>query len=108
PCRATGVAAHDTLGPMVPDADAPFYDERLRVPAGWWAGGGGLTIAIWWTFFVATPAWVAFVAAVLAGSAIVAALGQYGSATVEVGSVHLRAGTARVPLAHCGAGESLD
>ncbi|MGH3423525.1 MAG: DUF3093 domain-containing protein [Nocardioidaceae bacterium] len=93
---------------MAPDGEPPFYRERLRVPFTWWVAGAVLTVTIWWTFVVATPQWVALAAAGVAGVAIGTGLWQYGDATVEVTNVHLRAGTARVPLVYCGSVEALD
>ncbi|QMW68425.1 DUF3093 domain-containing protein [Mumia sp. ZJ1417] len=86
----------------------PSYREHLSVPASWWLGAVGLAFMVWWIFALATPAWVALAAALLAAVAIGFGLVQYGSAAVEVSNVHLRAGSARIPLVHCGEVTVLD
>ncbi|WP_228551518.1 DUF3093 domain-containing protein [Mumia zhuanghuii] len=87
---------------MSRDADVPSYREHLSVPVSWWFGAAGLALVVWWIFALATPAWVALCAAVVVAVAVGFGLAQYGSAAVEVSNVHLRAGSARIPLVHCG------
>lgn len=98
--------AHD--GSVSSRGTGPFYREHLRVPFSWWFVGAMLALSLWWIFVLATPMWFAVAAAVVGGAAIAVGLWQYGNAAVEVTNVHLRAGTARVPLLHCGAAEALD
>ncbi|MFY0407883.1 DUF3093 domain-containing protein [Solicola sp. PLA-1-18] len=93
---------------MTSPPDEHAYVERLSVPASWWLVGAFTTLTLWWVFVLATPSWFAIGAAVVGGVAIGAGLWQYGSARVEVTRLHLRAGTARIALQHCGEVEALD
>lgn len=86
----------------------PFYSERLRVPPRWWLVGALLVLSVWWVFVLATPQWFALAVAAVCAAVVALALWQYGNAAVEVTNVHLRAGTARIPLAHCGPATALD
>lgn len=89
-------------------ADDHVYVERLGVPVTWWLVAAFVTLSIWWTFVLATPSWFATAAAAVGGFAIATGMWQYGNARVEVTNVHLRAGTARVPLIYCGEARALD
>jgi hypothetical protein len=84
------------------------YRERLTAPASWWALALLFALAVGWAFFVATPPWVAGVAAAVAGVVALGGVAVYGSARVEVSSDGFRAGRALLPLAAVGRVQPLD
>ena len=84
------------------------YEERLTPPIAWWLVGAGFVTTVWWIFVIATPQWLAWLAAAVAFALVVGLLGHYGSARLAVADGELRAGRAHVPLTLCGAVEPLD
>lgn len=84
------------------------YEERLTPPIAWWLVGAGFVATVWWIFVIATPQWLAWLAAAIALSLVVGLLGHYGSARLVVTDGELRAGRAHIPLALCGVVEPLD
>ncbi|MGH3477263.1 MAG: DUF3093 domain-containing protein [Nocardioidaceae bacterium] len=84
------------------------YEERLTPPIAWWLVGAGFVATVWWIFVIATPQWLAWLAAAVALGMVVGLLGRYGSARLAVTDGELRAGRAHIPLALCGAVEPLD
>jgi Protein of unknown function (DUF3093) len=84
------------------------YEERLLVPATWWLVGLGLVVSVWWVFVLATPAWMAWLAAVVALGLVVGLVGRYGAARLAVAGGQLRAGRAHISLSLCGRVETLD
>jgi len=84
------------------------YAERLLVPWIWWALGGGLVIAVWWSFYVATPPAATWVATSLAVVLVGLGLIRYGAVRVAVDSGTLWAGRAHLPLDLVGDVEVLD
>jgi Protein of unknown function (DUF3093) len=86
----------------------PSYEERLHAPVSWWVVGAGFVATVWWIFVLATPQWVAGLAAGVALAAVAALLGGYGSARLAVRGGELRAGRAHIPLVLCGPVEPLD
>ncbi|KHL17248.1 Protein of unknown function (DUF3093) [Mumia flava] len=93
---------------MTRDAAEPYYRETLGVPVGWWVGAAAVPVVVWWSLVLAAPGWFAAGAALAVAVAVAIALVHYGRAAVEVTNLHLRAGSARVPLAYCGRVEALD
>jgi hypothetical protein len=91
----------------VPDAAKP-YAETLDVPVSWWLMGGGLALAVFWAFFVATPLLVAAVAGVVAGGLVVGGLRRYGAARVATDPDGFSAGRALLPYRYVGEVEALD
>jgi Protein of unknown function (DUF3093) len=84
------------------------YEERLVAPPTWWLVGLGLVVSVWWVFVLATPAWTAWLAAVVALGLVVGLVGRYGSARLAVTGGQLRAGRAHIPLSLCGRVEALN
>lgn len=84
------------------------YEERLHAPLAWWLIGLGFVVTVWWIFALATPQWLAWMAAVVALALVVGLVGHYGSARVAVADGQLRAGRAHIPLELCGAVDVLD
>ncbi|MBZ5733742.1 DUF3093 domain-containing protein [Nocardioides sp. TRM66260-LWL] len=87
---------------------APAYRERLSVPIRWWAQGTMLIATLWLAVFVAVPPVGAWIITAIAVGLMAALFLSYGSALVEVADGRLRAGRARIDLAHVGAVEPLD
>jgi hypothetical protein len=86
----------------------PSYEERLHTPVSWWVVAAGFVATVWWIFVLATPQWVAWLAAGVALAAVAALLGGYGAVRLAVRDGELRAGRAHIPLALCGPVEPLD
>lgn len=84
------------------------YEERLAAPIAWWLVGIGFAATVWWIFIIATPPWLAWLAAAVTLATVVGLVGHYGSARLAVADGELRAGRAHIPLALCGAVEPLD
>ncbi len=89
------------------DAGEP-YAETLAVPASWWLMGGGLVLAVFWAFFVATPLLVSAVAGLVAAGLVGAGLSRYGAARVATDPDGFSAGRALLPYRYVGAVEALD
>jgi Protein of unknown function (DUF3093) len=88
--------------------DPADYDETLWAPVSWWCMGAGAVVAVWWCFFVATPAIWAWTAGAVAGVAVFGGLLKYSRTTVTTGSGGLQAGRAALPSAHIGRVDVLD
>jgi Protein of unknown function (DUF3093) len=84
------------------------FVETLWVPLSWWCLGAAGVVAVWWCFFVAAPAAVAAVAALVAAGAIFGALLRYSLTRVATGAEGLHAGRATLPWAHLGQVSVLD
>jgi hypothetical protein len=84
------------------------YDERLGVPLRWWALATMFLASVLIAFLVATPPWVALVGTGVLVALVVTVLVAYGAARVEVAGGVLRAGRARIPVAHLGVVQPLD
>ena len=72
--------------------DPGAYEEALWAPLSWWCMAAGAVVAVWWCFFVATPAWWAWTAAAVAGAAVFGGLLHYSRTPVASGPGGLRAG----------------
>lgn len=84
------------------------YSERLTVPASWWLLAAGFVVSFWLALTVALPALAvngitALVAAVTAGLLV-----GYGRTRVEIDSVGVTVGRARLEWAACGPVQPLD
>lgn len=79
------------------------YVEVLRPPVSWWAMAAGVVVSVWWAFYVAAPAQVAFVAAVVTAAVAGGALFRYGAVRVVTDDVGLHAGKAVLPWPYVGA-----
>jgi hypothetical protein len=84
------------------------YEERLHAPLAWWLIGLVFVVSVWWVFVLATPPWLAWLAAIVALALVAGLVGHYGAARVAVSDGQLRAGRAHIPLGLCGAVEVLD
>ena len=84
------------------------YAERLTVPLRWWVQATMMVASLWLAVAVAMPAAPAMVITLLAGGLVAAGLLGYGAARVTVHDGELRAGRARIPVAHLGRAEVLD
>jgi hypothetical protein len=84
------------------------YRERLTAPLSWWALALLFGVAVGWAFYVATPAWVALVALLIATAVAVSVVASYGSATIEVSPDGFRAGRALLPWPAVGEVRALD
>jgi hypothetical protein len=84
------------------------YEERLHAPLAWWLIGLVFVVTVWWVFILATPQWLAWLAAGIALTSAAGLVGHYGAARVAVTDGQLRAGRAHIPLELCGAVEVLD
>ena len=84
------------------------YRERLTVPLRWWVQGVMLVVSLWLAVVVAVPGPVAWAVAGLALGLLVLCLVSYGAAQVRVADGELRAGRARISVAHLGAVHALD
>jgi hypothetical protein len=93
---------------MSPAPPARVYDERLGVPLRWWALATMFLASVLIAFLVATPPWVALVGTGVLVALVVTVLVAYGAARVEVAGGVLRAGRARIPVAHLGVVQPLD
>lgn len=91
---------------MHPEADG--YHETLRAPLSWWLLGAGFAAMVWWACFVATPAWVAWLAGAGSLALVAAALWAYGRASVCAADDGLYAGRAHLPWRYVGDVASLD
>jgi Protein of unknown function (DUF3093) len=88
--------------------DPGAYAETLWAPLSWWCMAAGAVLAVWWCFFVATPAWWAWTAAAAAGAAVFGGLLHYSRTPVASGPDGLRAGRALLPPAYIGRVDVLD
>ena len=93
---------------MSPAPPARVYDERLGLPLRWWALATMFLGSVLIAFLVATPPWVALVGTGVLVALVVTVLVAYGAARVEVAGGVLRAGRARIPVAHLGVVQPLD
>ena len=93
---------------MSPAPPARVYDERLGVPLRWWALATMFLASVLIAFLVATPPWVALVSTGVLVVLVVTVLVAYGAARVEVAGGVLRAGRARISVAHLGVVQPLD
>ena len=93
---------------MSPAPPARVYDERLGVPLRWWALATMFLASVLIAFLVATPPWVALVSTGVLVVLVVTVLVAYGAARVTVAGGVLRAGRARIPVAHLGVVQPLD
>lgn len=84
------------------------YAERLTVPLRWWAQGTMLVASLWLAVLAATPGNIAWGVTALALALMVALFIGFGSPRVGVVDGELRAGRARIPLAHVGEVQPLD
>lgn len=84
------------------------YSERLLVPVRWWAYGALFVLAVWWAFYVATPAWVSVLGAVVAAMLVGVLLGSYGAVLLRVERDGFRAGRAFLTWPHVGAVEVVE
>ncbi len=86
------------------------YAERLTVPLRWWVQGTMLVASVWLAVLVATPEAeaVAWAVTAVALAILVSLLVGYGRAQVAVEGQTLRAGRARIALAHVGEVTALD
>ena len=57
--------------------------RRLHAPSSWWLLGAGFVVAVWWAFFVATPAWATVVATIVAAAIVVGGLASVRQAQVS-------------------------
>jgi len=84
------------------------YAERLTVPLRWWVQGTMLVASLWLATVVALPPVASWLVAGSSLGLLVALLLGYGSARIEVAEGVLRAGRARIELAHVGDATPLD
>src|SRR5262245_55323463 len=84
------------------------YNERLRAPWSWWLAALAVAVLVWWIFFVATPPWVAVVAALVAAVLLAWGLAAYGAAEVVLDDAGVRAGRAFLPWQYVGPSVALD
>jgi hypothetical protein len=84
------------------------YQETLWAPLSWWFVAAVGVVAVWWCFFVATPAPVAWAAGAVAAVAAVGGLVRYSGARVSTDGTGLHAGRAVLPWPCVGAVEVLD
>lgn len=84
------------------------YAERLTVPWSWWALGAAFTVAVWWSFYVATPASTTWMATAVAVVLVGLGLTRYGWVRVSVDERTLWAGRAHLPRDLVGTVEILD
>jgi len=84
------------------------YDERLRVPLRWWALATMFLVSLLLAFLVSTPLWMAATGTILLVAVTLAVFLSYGGARITVADGELRAGRARIPLAHVGDVQALD
>lgn len=75
----------------------PDYRESLRVPLSWWLLGASFVVAVWWAFFVATPAWAIVAATLIAAGIVGAGLAAYGNKLIVLDAATLRVGAATLP-----------
>jgi hypothetical protein len=85
-----------------------MYDERLGVPLRWWALATMFLASLLLAFLVATPLWVALLAAGVLAAATVSLLVSYGAARIRLRDGVLSAGRARIATAHLGEATPLD
>ena len=93
---------------MPPPPATAVHAERLSVPLRWWALATMFLASVLIAFLVATPAWVALTATGLLVATVVGVFVGWGSARVSVRDGELRAGRARIAVAHTGAAHPLD
>jgi DUF3093 family protein len=84
------------------------YSETLAVPLSWWLMGGAFVIAVFWVFTVATPWWLATVAALVTAALVAGGLIRYGAVRVAADPDGFAAGRALLPYRHLGLVEVLD
>lgn len=86
----TGVSAETSV----------LYDEKLSVPLRWWVQATMFLASVWLAFVVALPLALAWAATAVLTATVLAVFLGYGAARVRVADGHLRAGRARIPVAH--------
>lgn len=84
------------------------YAERLTVPLRWWVQGTMLAASLWLATVVALPPVASWLVTGTALALLAALLLSYGAARIEVADEGLRAGRARIDVAHLGAVTALD
>ncbi len=84
------------------------YAERLHVPLRWWVQATMALAIVWLTFYVATPAWIAWAATLVLIVVVFGLFAWVGSVRITVADGVLSAGPARIPLEHLGDAEALD
>lgn len=84
------------------------YAERLFVPLRWWVQGTMLAASLWLATVVALPPVVSWLVTGTSLVLLATLLVSYGAARIEVGDGELRAGRARIDVAHLGAVTALD
>lgn len=84
------------------------YAERLTVPLRWWVQGTMLAATLWLATVVALPPVASWLVTATSLALLVALLVSYGAARIEVADGELRAGRARIDVAHLGAVTPLD
>ena len=92
---------------MQPVTTTP-YAERLAVPLRWWVQGTMLVASLWLATVVALPPVASWLVTGGALAVLIALLSSYGAARIEVSDGVLRAGRARIEVAHLGAATALD
>ncbi len=89
-----------------------LHEERLRAPLSWWLLAGLLSLAVAWSFLLATPPWFAGMCGFVTLALVGGGLWSFGSVRVAVvtadGRAGLVAGRARLPLQHAGIPQALD
>jgi hypothetical protein len=86
----------------------PLYRERLTVPLPWWLLGAGFVIAVWWAFFVATPAWTTWLSTLIAAAIVGGGLVAYGSKVISVDAAAFHVGAAHLPREFVGNVEAVE
>ncbi|ANH39996.1 hypothetical protein I601_3590 [Nocardioides dokdonensis FR1436] len=84
------------------------YRERLSVPLRWWVQGTMLVASLWLAVVVAVPEPLAWSVTAVAVTLMTVLLVRFGSPVISVSGGVLRAGRARIDVAHLGAVEALD
>lgn len=84
------------------------YRETLRASWSWWLLGGGFVVAVWWAFFVSTPAWATWLATGVAAVIVGAGLATYGGKLIVVDGETLRVGAAHLPRQFVGDVEAVE
>ena len=85
-----------------------LHTETLWAPVSWWLLGAVFVLAVWWSCYVATPAWVAWCAAAVALGLVAALLVSYGRVEVSTRADGLHAGRAWLPWQYVGDVLALD
>ena len=89
-----------------------LHEERLHAPLSWWLLAGLFSLAVAWSFVLATPPWFAGMCGLVALALVGGGLWSFGSVRVAVvtadGDARLVAGRAGLPLQHAGSPQALD